>query len=154
MILDWIKGIFNRRVKIEISLRHRGATPPNRIRDTDAGFDVYSMEDVKIGPGDIVNINTHMAVVAPRGYYFTVEGRSSLYKVGVVPFRGIIDGGYTGDMVVSLMNVSKEPYYILRGDRIAQLVLHKLERAKLVLVDEISPEYNIRGTSGFGSSGR
>lgn len=146
--------MFKKSVRIEVVLRHKDAIIPHRSRKSDAGYDIHSLEDIKISPGDIINVNTHMAVVAPNGYYFTVEGRSSLYKAGVVPFRGVIDGGYTGDMVVSLMNVGKDPYYILKGDRIAQLVLHRLEHAEFDEVSEVSPEYNIRGSAGFGSSGR
>lgn len=141
-------------VRIEVELRHPDARPPSQSRSSDAGHDLYSLDDIDIYPGDVVSIDTGMAVVAPEGYYFTVEGRSSLYKAGVVPFRGIIDGCYTGPMVVSLMNVGKEKYCILKGDRIAQLVLHRIIPLDLHFVDEISVEYNIRGTAGFGSSGR
>jgi dUTP pyrophosphatase len=77
-----------------------------------------------------------------------------MYKSGVIPFRGIIDGGYTGNMVISLMNVGTSTYDITKGDRVAQIVPHKIVPIDLVEVDEISPEYNIRGNNGFGSSGK
>lgn len=141
-------------IKIEVQLRHPEAQPPSRSRTSDAGWDLRSLINAEISPGDVVDIDTGMAVVAPEGYYFTVEGRSSLYKNGVVPFRGIIDGGYTGNMVVSLMNVGKYKYHILKGDRIAQIVPHKIVPIEIELVPNISAEYDIRGNRGFGSSGR
>jgi dUTP pyrophosphatase len=139
--------------RIEVMKRNPEAIIPHRSRASDAGYDIHSLDDVTISPGDIVNIDPGLAVVAPCGYYITIEGRSSLYKVGVVPFRGIIDGGYTGTMMVTLMNVSTTAYHISKGDRIAQMVLHKLISADFIEVKEVSPEYNIRGTAGFGSSG-
>jgi dUTP pyrophosphatase len=142
------------KVRIEVLKRNEEAIIPWRVRYTDAGYDVHSLIDINIAPGDVVDIDTGMSVVAPEGYYFTVEGRSSMYKSGVVPFRGIIDSGYTGPMIVSLMNVGKKGYHISRGDRIAQLVLHELIQADFVQVDKISDTYNIRGNQGFGSSGR
>ena len=141
-------------IRIEVQLRHPEAQPPHRSRASDAGWDLHSLIDADISPGDVVDIDTGMAVVAPEGYYFTVEGRSSLYKAGVVPFRGIIDGGYTGNMIISLMNVGKDKYCILKGDRIAQIIPHRIVPVKLEIVDTISPHYDIRGKKGFGSSGR
>lgn len=140
--------------RIEILKRHPDAVIPHRSRASDAGYDIHSLNDVVINPSDIINIDSGLVVVAPFGYYITVEGRSSMYKSGVVPFRGIIDSGYTGNMVVSLMNVGTEPYYIAKGDRIAQLTLHKLVGIDFAEVKAISDDYDIRGDKGFGSSGR
>lgn len=157
-MFSFIKKLFKRKgedpVRIEVHLRSPTAKQPYSLRATDAGWDVYSLVDTEIAPGDIVSINTGMAVVAPAGYYFSVEGRSSLYKAGVVPFRGIIDGGYEGDLTITLMNVSNEKYFIMNGDRIAQLILHKIIDVDMVSVDKISPEYSIRQYKGHGSSGR
>ena len=139
---------------IQVQYRHPDAKIPYKSRPSDAGYDLHAMESVSIEPGDIVNIDTGMAVVAPEGFYFTIEGRSSMFRHGIVPFRGIIDGGYTGNMIVSLMNVGKNKYYILKGDRIAQIVPHAIIPLNLIEVKEISEEYDIRGNKGYGSSGR
>lgn len=139
---------------IQVQYRHPDARVPYKSRGSDAGYDLHAMENVSIEPGDVVDIDTGMACVAPEGFYFTVEGRSSMFRHGIVPFRGIIDGGYTGNMVVSLMNVGKHKYYILKGDRIAQIIPHAIIPLNLVVVDEISSDYDIRGKKGFGSSGR
>jgi dUTP pyrophosphatase len=149
-----IRRFFTKSIRIEVLFKHPDAQMPYSKRSTDAGYDLYSLIDCDIAPSEIVSLNTGHTVVAPPGYYLTVEGRSSLYKCGVTPFRGIIDGTYCGPMIVSLMNVGKEVYHIKKGDRIAQLVPHKLVKIHFQKVDKISPEYNIRGESGWGSSGR
>jgi dUTP pyrophosphatase len=142
------------KVRIEVLKRNKSAIVPHKNLTTDAGLDVHSMEDAVINPGDVVDIDTGMACTAPIGYYFTVEGRSSLYKRGVTPFRGILDATYTGNVTISLMNVGKESYKICKGDRIAQLILHKVVECDMIEVTEISPAYNVRGSRGFGSSGK
>jgi len=144
----------NEVIRTEVKLQDLEAKLPTRSRTSDAGYDLYSLIDVDISPGDVVNIDTGMSVVAPIGYYFTIEGRSSMFKAGIVPFRGIIDGCYTGSMVVSLMNVGNQSYSIHKGDRIAQLIPHKIISMDMVIVQNISPDYDIRGNNGFGSSGR
>ncbi len=141
-------------VKIEVVLHHPHAIVPHRSRESDAGYDVHALDDALIEPGSIVNIDTGLSFIAPSGWYFTVEGRSSLYKAGVAPFRGIIDGTYTGTITVSLMNVSKLPYWVLRGDRVAQLIPHVIVPITSIIVDEPSEDYSIRGKAGFGSSGK
>jgi dUTPase len=72
---------------------------------------------------------------------------------GIVPFRGIIDAGYTGQVMVVLRNGTDKPHRVEKYDRVAQICLHQMEHADIVVVDEFSYEYNQRGTAGFGSSG-
>jgi dUTP pyrophosphatase len=141
-------------VRIEHQLIHPDAKTPSRTRDTDAGHDLYSIEHAVIKPGTTMSIRTGIVMVVPRGFYMTVEGRSSLFKHGIIPARGIIDATYTGEMIVSLTNQSYEDYEIRVGDRIAQLITHRCYDLDIAVVEEISPEYNIRGMFGFGSSGR
>ncbi len=141
-------------VRIEVVIRHPKAIVPHRSRESDAGYDVHALEDVCINPGEVKNVDIGLSFIAPSGWYFTVEGRSSLYQAGVTPFRGIIDGTYTGPMIVSLMNVGRFPYWILAGDRVAQLIPHAIVPIEAVTVEEPSSEYNKRGSAGFGSSGK
>jgi dUTP pyrophosphatase len=140
--------------RMEFVRKHPDAIMPHRSRMSDAGLDVHSLMDVDINPGDAVDVDTGLILTAPLGYYLTVEGRSSMYRSGVVPFRGILDSGYSGHLVVTLMNVGTKPYHINKKDRVAQIIPHQLISMDIIEVDAISPEYNIRGTAGFGSSGR
>lgn len=130
------------------------AKVPSRKRASDAGFDLSSVEDIVISPGNIVSIDTGIKVAVPQGWYYTIEGRSSLFKAGIFPCRGIIDAGYTGNVIVSLCNHSKKPYHITAGDRIAQMIFHKQYNVSFIEVDEFSDEYSMRGEAGFGSSGK
>jgi len=127
---------------------------PFRSRDTDAGYDLYAAENACIQPGRSKMIRTGIIIAAPPGFYYTIEGRSSLWMKGVHPHRGIIDATYCGQVVVSLVNVSGEEFHIQRHDRIAQIVLHKQYHAHFLCVEEFSPQYNQRGTNGFGSTGK
>lgn len=141
-------------VRLEYKLVDPEAKVPFRKRETDAGYDIYSIEDVTIKPHSTENIKTGIIVVCPQGYYIVVEGRSSMWVNGVAPFHGILDTGYTGPLFVRLMNISDVDYHVKKHDRIAQIILHKAYSAVFVEVDEFSDGYNQRGEAGFGSSGR
>lgn len=140
-------------VRLEVQLVHPDAKIPTKKRDTDAGYDIYSVHDALLTPGGATLIHTGIKIAAPPGWYYTIEGRSSLWRIGVIPNRGIIDSTYCGEMVVSLVNFG-EPYRVEKGERIAQLILHRQYNADFVEVDEFGPLYNQRGENGFGSTGK
>ena len=99
-------------------------------------------------------IRTGIKIAAPPGFYYTIEGRSSLWMKGIFPNRGIIDATYCGEVIVSLVNVTDKEFYINMSDRIAQLILHRQYDANFNLVEKFSPIYDQRGEDGFGSSGK
>lgn len=147
------------KVELEVQLiqdPNRPCEPriPSRTRDTDAGYDLYSVEDKTIPAGRATLVHTGIRIAAPPGFYYTIEGRSSLWLIGVAPDRGIVDAGYTGEVVVSLVNNSEKPYEVKAGERIAQLILHRQYHAEFVEVAAFSPAYSTRGTKGFGSTGK
>ena len=127
---------------------------PFRKRTTDAGYDLYAAEKAELAPGRATMVRTGIKIAAPPGFYYTIEGRSSLWMQGIFPNRGIIDATYCGHVVVSLVNVTGEAFSIGLHDRIAQLILHRQYDADFVLVDGFSSTYDQRGEEGFGSSGR
>ena len=137
---------------VNFKLLEPNAKVPTRAYDTDAGYDLYSTHNEVIAPGEIKNIAIGIAMEAPKGYYFTIDGRSSLYKRGLMPLRGILDAGYQGPWFVAIFNAGKEPYEIKAGERAAQAILHKCETFVIKAVKEFEP--TPRGTKGFGSSGR
>lgn len=141
-------------VRIEIKLLSHDAKIPFRSRTTDAGYDLYSIEDAVLQPGLATIVKTGLAIAIPPGFYYTIEGRSSLWMKGIFPNRGIIDATYCGEAFVSLVNVSGHPFEIEKGDRIAQLILHRQYDANFVPIDQFSDLYNQRGIDGFGSSGK
>lgn len=132
-----------------------GAKLPQRAHATDAGADLFAwFEDggeCEIYPGDQKMVDTGIAVKIPYGYAGFVYNRSSQGKRGIqIPHSvGIIDSDYRGTIRVILKNLSDDPYKIQHGDRIAQLVIQKVE---LATFQDIWNDTQ-RGTGGFGSTG-
>jgi len=141
-------------VRLEVQLIHQDAKLPFRERDSDAGYDIYSVENTDLPPGKSKLVKTGIKISCPAGFYYTIDGRSSLWTCGIFPSRGIIDATYTGELEIFLVNVSDNEFMISSGDRIAQIILHKQYHAYFNVVEKFSDNYNIRGTAGFGSSGK
>lgn len=127
---------------------------PSRAHEGDAGLDLYSAEDVWIGPGSWSLVNTGMAVAVPHGHVGDVRSRSGLGVKGVVVAQGVgtIDAGYRGEVKVNLHNRTSKPYLVGRGDRIAQLVIIPVALPEVVVVDDLDPTK--RGDTGHGGTGR
>ncbi|MGD9620355.1 MAG: dUTP diphosphatase [Mycolicibacterium sp.] len=133
---------------------------PSRAHDGDAGVDLYSAQDVELAPGERALVSTGLAVAIPFGMVGLVHPRSGLAaRVGlsIVNSPGTIDAGYRGEIKVSLINLdSASPIVINRGDRIAQLLVQRVELPELVEVtsfDEAGLADTTRGDGGHGSSG-
>jgi len=119
-----------------------------------AGMDVISAEDVTLPPGGRHAVATGLAVAIPPGYEIQVRPRSGLalkHGVTVPNTPGTIDSDYRGELKVILINHGSEPFAILRGDRVAQLVLAPVIRAGWMEVAEL--DETARGAGGFGSTG-
>lgn len=135
-----------------------GGKLPTRAHREDAGFDLYSPNDITLRKNEYRTIDLKVCVEIPKGYVGFIMGRSSLNIAGVLCFNGVIDSGYTGEIAVTLMNFSARncagynKFYMNKGDRIAQLVVAKLaDIDDAVAVDGL--EDSERGTGGFGSTG-
>ena len=129
---------------------------PSYAKPGDAGADVYSRIDFEIKPGERALVPTGIAIAMPDGYAAFAHPRSGLaikYGISIVNAPGTIDAGYRGELQMILINHDpKESFVVKRGDRIAQLVFQKVERAEFVEVLEL-PGSN-RGSGGFGSTGK
>jgi dUTP pyrophosphatase len=141
-------------VDMQIRLIDPNAKIPFRKRSTDAGFDLFAIEPKVITPQQFVTIRTGLQLSCPPGYFYTIEGRSSLLIKGIIPNRAIIDSTYTGELTVTLCNHSRFVFEVEIGDRIAQVILSKQYDMRFEEVAEFSSYYSQRGTDGFGSSGR
>lgn len=135
-----------------------GGKLPTRAHREDAGFDLYSPDDITLRENEYRTIGLKVCVEIPKGYVGFIMGRSSLNIAGILCFNGVIDSGYTGGIAVTLMNfsvrncVGYNKVYINKGARIAQLVVAKLaDIDEAVAVDDL--EVTERGTGGFGSTG-
>jgi dUTP pyrophosphatase len=122
----------------------------------DAGLDLVTRVAAVVAPGERVLLPTGVAIALPEGYAAFVHPRSGLakrYGVSLVNAPGTVDAGYRGEIAVSVINLDpRDPVTFDRGDRIAQLVVQKVEHAVLHEVDTLPG--TDRGERGFGSSGR
>ena len=128
---------------------------PARAREHDAGLDLYAAEAVTLEPGARALIGTGIALAIPEGYAGLVLPRSGLalrHGVTLLNTPGLIDAGYRGEVKVLLVNHGRVAAAIARGDRIAQLVIQRVEPAELVEVEDLPS--SDRGAGGFGSTGR
>jgi dUTP pyrophosphatase len=137
-----------------------GLPLPSRAHDGDAGVDLYSAEDLELAPGHRALVRTGVAVAVPHGMVGLVHPRSGLAaRVGlsIVNSPGTVDAGYRGEIKVSLINLDPAtPIVVHRGDRIAQLLVQRVELLELVEVssfDEAGLADTTRGEGGHGSSG-
>ncbi|MBB2990211.1 dUTP pyrophosphatase [Mycolicibacterium iranicum] len=133
---------------------------PSRAHDGDAGVDLVSAQDVRLGPGERALVPTGVAVAIPHGMVGLIHPRSGLAaRVGlsIVNSPGTIDAGYRGEIKVCLINLDPAtPIEIHRGDRIAQLLVQRVELPELIEVtsfDEAGLAETTRGEGGHGSSG-
>jgi len=128
---------------------------PSYAHPGDAGADLVTAVDVDLAPGERAVVPTGVAVALPDGYAGFVHPRSGLAArcgVALVNSPGTIDAGYRGEVKVILVNLDpRSPLTLRRGDRVAQLLVQRVERADFLEVDEL-PE-SVRAEGGFGSTG-
>jgi dUTP pyrophosphatase len=128
---------------------------PRHMTDGAAGLDLRADEAVELAPGERRLVPTGLAVEIPPGHEGQVRPRSGLalrHGVGMVNAPGTVDSDYRGEVGVILVNWGREPVRLERGERIAQLVVARVERVEVVLADALAGSG--RGDGGFGSTGR
>ncbi len=128
---------------------------PTYAHPGDAGADLVATQAVRLEPGERSLIGTGVSIALPEGYAAFVVPRSGLaakHGITVVNTPGTVDAGYRGEIKVTLLNTdSKEAYDVAVGDRIAQLIVMPVVRARFEPVEEL-PD-SVRGDGGFGSTG-
>jgi dUTP pyrophosphatase len=121
----------------------------------DAGADLVAAEDVELVPGERRLVPTGVAIALPEGYVGLVHPRSGMaHRLGVTVLNapGTVDSGYRGEILVNLVNHDPAATVkISRGDRIAQLLIQRVERATFHVVDDLPA--TVRGEGGHGSTG-
>ena len=131
------------------------AVIPTYAKPGDAGADLYSISELVLAPGQRALVKTGLAIAIPTGYVGLVHPRSGLglkNGISVVNTPGTIDAGYRGEIGVVLINHDlTESFQINKGDRVAQLVIQKVENAQFKVVNQL-PD-SARSTGGYGSTG-
>jgi dUTP pyrophosphatase len=141
-------------LEVRVNKLHEKAVIPTFAHSGDAGFDIYTIEEYTLLPGDRALIRTGLAVELPRGYELQVRPRSGLaLKKGVTVLNspGTIDSGYRGEIGIIIINHGEEIYTVSKGQRIAQGVIARYEVPDFILVDSLSESE--RGSGSYGSSG-
>jgi len=144
-------------IEIQITrLDHGEGLPlPSYASQGAAGLDVVAAETLTLLPGGRHGVATGFAIAIPEGYEVQVRPRSGLaLKHGITCLNtpGTIDSDYRGEVKVILANLGSEPFEIVRGERIAQLVPAPVQRARFT--ETVSLDETERGAGGFGSTGR
>ncbi|WP_257998468.1 dUTP diphosphatase [Zhihengliuella halotolerans] len=142
-------------LEVELKMLDAGIEPPSYAHPGDAGADLRARVDVALAPGERALVPTGVSLALPFGYVALIHPRSGLatkHGLTVVNAPGTVDAGYRGEIAVTLLNTdANTPIELKRGDRIAQMVIQKVETARFVPVDEL-PD-SVRGAGGFGSTG-
>ena len=129
-----------------------GAFMPKRAHETDAGLDLFAREDALIPAKGAAIFDTGVHVAIPAGYVGFIKSKSGLNMKHGIQSEGVIDAGYTGEIITKLYNHSDADYQVKRGDKITQLVILPIATPTPVLVDKL--EETERGDGGFGSTGK
>ena len=129
-----------------------GAIIPTRAHEADAGLDLYARENQVILPRSSATFDTGIHIALPPDTVGMLKSKSGLNVKFCLTSEGVIDEGYTGSIAVKLYNHSDEPYRVVRGDKISQLVILPVVKPVLNLVETL--EDTERGAGGFGSTGR
>jgi dUTP pyrophosphatase len=142
-------------VEVLLTRLDAGVPVPSYAKRGDAGADLVTTVDVVIEPGERVTVGTGVAIALPEGYAGFVHPRSGLAAragLSVVNTPGTIDSGYRGEIRVCLINHDpRQPVELRRGDRVAQLVVQRVEHAVFREVDDLGDSE--RGAGGYGSTG-
>ena len=143
------------RVEVLIRRLDPGLPLPERAHPGDAGVDLHAARDVELAPASARSSATGIAIALPDGYAAFVHPRSGLaarHGVTLVNAPGTIDAGYRGEIAVTMINTDRDAAVrFRRGDRIAQLVIQRVERAVFCEVSRLPG--SARGEGGFGSTG-
>lgn len=155
---DLIERAFKRMEKeimnkhLAVKRLHSDAKLPTKAYEGDAGYDLYSLEDSKILPGEISKISTGICIRIPEGHSGFIWDRSGNGSKGIKVYGGVIDQTYTGEIFVCLgYNGNRNALQVSKGDKIAQLCIFKTPHFDILEVDKL--ELTERGGKGFGSSG-
>jgi dUTP pyrophosphatase len=142
-------------VEVLITRLDEGVPLPSYAHPGDAGADLAVTADVTLEPGERSVVGTGIAIALPDGYAAFVHPRSGLaarHGLSIVNAPGTVDAGYRGEIRVCLVNLDPaEPVTLHRGDRVAQLVVQRVEKARFVEVDRLPG--SARGDGGYGSTG-
>lgn len=139
-------------MQLKIKKIHSEAKIPQYAHKGDAAFDLSSIENYLISPGNKILVNTGISMEIPESFFGSIRDRSGLaVKQGIHVLGGVIDSHYRGEIKIVLINLGKDNFEIKKGDRIAQMIIQSCETCEIKEVSDLSSTE--RGELGFGSTG-
>lgn len=139
-------------MKIKIKKINPEARIPIYAIKNDAGMELYSVENITVEPGKILACGTGVAVAIPVGYVGLIWDKSGVaFNGGIKTMGGVIDSSYRGEIKIILTNLSNKAYIINKGDKVAQMLIQKVEVSEIEEVQELDDTE--RGEGRFGSTG-
>jgi len=142
---------------IKVKLLTKTAKLPTKAHESDAGFDIYASEGIVIQPMSRGLVHTGIAIEIPKlqesnkDLYVRIAPRSGLSATyGIDIFAGVVDRGYTGEIIVCVFNSSKERFVVKKGDKIAQMIPTVIYKDNIVEASKLGESK--RGKKGFGST--
>lgn len=142
-------------LQVQLKMLDAGLEAPSYAHPGDAGADLRARVDVVLRPGERKLVPTGVSISLPDGFVALIHPRSGLatkHGLTIVNAPGTVDAGYRGEISVTLLNTdATQDIELRRGDRIAQMVIQRVEYAQFVRVDEL--DGSVRGAGGFGSTG-
>ena len=141
-------------INIKIKRLNENAILPEKQHDSDAGYDLHSIEDIILKPNQIYKVKTGIAIQIPNNYGGLVlprSGLSSKYGISLINTPGLIDPGYRGELLIPLINHSSNEYTINKNERVAQLILIDIPEVKIEVTSDL--DASDRDSKGFGSTG-
>lgn len=141
--------ISDRRIPVMLE---NGARMPVYAHDADAGMDLFAAEEKIILAHSRGTVRTGVHMAIPEGYFGAIRAKSGLLRTFGILCSGTVDSGYTGEIMVTLVNTSGENYEVAEGSKVAQMILIPFQHATFKRVDGLVE--TPRGDHGFGSSGR
>ena len=141
-------------INIKIKRLNENAILPEKQHDSDAGYDLHSIEEIILKPSKIYKVRTGIAIQIPNNYGGLVlprSGLSSKYGISLINTPGLIDSGYRGELLIPLINHSSNEYTINKTERVAQLMLLEIPEVKIEVTSDL--DESDRDSKGFGSTG-
>jgi len=139
-------------MKIQIKKLDQTAKVPRFALAGDAGLDLCSIKDIILRPGQRVSCPTGIAIKIPEGYVGLIWDKSGpSHKNGIKTLGGVMDSNYTGEYLVGLANLGQEEFEIKKGQKIAQVLIQKIEHPEIIEAEKL--EQTNRGENRFGSTG-
>jgi len=136
---------------IKIKKLNAEAKIPCYAHEGDAGMDLFSCEDIILKPNERKWISTGISIALPEGYVSLVWDKSGIAGKGLTTLGGVLDAGYRGEYKILILNISDQNYNIKKGEKIAQILIQKVEKAEIKEVEKL--DKTSRGHGGFGSTG-